>query len=855
MKISSLITVKLYYELITVIFFFKHQINICGILLDLSRMYLPPKIESVASSGFGGQVDASNNFGDDTNYGYGEVGLNRDTHGWGSSVDSNTNYDTSTKATSSLNGVQTTLGPAYGMSTSSKSEGSSFDQSTGGHNALTPEAGNDFGQNLNVNNAYVDLSSPGTSNYGGPLGTNNNNGATAQTESADGYGQKELLNTAQSQGVLQNSYNELAAVGGTFSRDTDTGKQYNPVGTDRNKANDYSNKDPTLFQDNNRNGGGRHIYDQRNDENYGSSDRQLQSGNGLHRIPNSSNQKPTNNGVYDSANLADNAGYSYDQPSTGFVGFSSPNRNSRNNPSTLQTNNGINDDGNNYSQYGTLNTQNSQVGEHSQRAVASTLKYEQSSDARSPSQSDSNYFSNAKNFNSKFGESSSQISPSNGQFEQNPTDSYTNGIGSSSFAGPRELNSIGGGKELRSGTTSALNDLYGQSRSSSSYENGFSANSHGSSQRLNALNDVQSGKNYGQNVPASNELYNNRGSLQSRLNQGHQNPQSGDYDQLRHAQSHATGGNCVHSLSANSPVNGKCNRGGPSNVFAGQSRFPQIPNSYGPQTEYRPSSSGTGNYGQSGSSTSAAGGGGYTQGSSYGVTGGSRSYGITDRGVGGQNPSNRGNSFQLGTNQGAASTAYSAPPETNGYAQTQNSLPTTKYGGRAGQGGSFSNHGHRGSCASLCSKIVGRNGLADSAAGVGSSDRRSQKKYSTLVPRNQYQNSNLPAREKGGSYDDEHRPGDYGEENAFSNYSPQDPRSRFGNDDRPLSTNNNYNNNNDSYDRPGSNSFSNLAPDNQSNRPRPANPAAAAVNSNDCGKSGSATNKQTEAIFSNTAGY
>lgn len=41
-------------------------------------MYLPPRIDSIASSDFGGQIEASNNFGGNTD-GYGEIGLVQDT--------------------------------------------------------------------------------------------------------------------------------------------------------------------------------------------------------------------------------------------------------------------------------------------------------------------------------------------------------------------------------------------------------------------------------------------------------------------------------------------------------------------------------------------------------------------------------------------------------------------------------------------------------------------------------------------------------------------------------------------------------------------------------------------------------
>jgi hypothetical protein len=168
--------------------------------VDPSRMYLPPKIDSVASSDFGDQIDASNN-----SKGYGEIALVQDNFSNNQSTEVN-NYGVSTKTTDGSGDTDQKLP----LSRNSR------------YNTLT--SGDSNMGRLSNKNSVRNL--PGTDNYGSSSGTTiPNNGITALWGRTDNYEQKELLATAQSQGLTRGYYNQVTD-GTQFGQNLDFGNRY-----------------------------------------------------------------------------------------------------------------------------------------------------------------------------------------------------------------------------------------------------------------------------------------------------------------------------------------------------------------------------------------------------------------------------------------------------------------------------------------------------------------------------------------------------------------------------------------------------------------------------------------------------
>uniref|UniRef100_A0A2S2Q1S0 Uncharacterized protein n=1 Tax=Sipha flava TaxID=143950 RepID=A0A2S2Q1S0_9HEMI len=168
--------------------------------IDPSRMYLPPKIDSVASSDFGDQIDASNN-----SKGYGEIALVQDNFSNNQSTEVN-NYGVSTKTTDGSGDTDQKLP----LSRNSR------------YNTLT--SGDSNMGRLSNKNSVRNL--PGTDNYGSSSGTTiPNNGITALWGRTDNYEQKELLATVQSQGLTRGYYNQVTD-GTQFGQNLDFGNRY-----------------------------------------------------------------------------------------------------------------------------------------------------------------------------------------------------------------------------------------------------------------------------------------------------------------------------------------------------------------------------------------------------------------------------------------------------------------------------------------------------------------------------------------------------------------------------------------------------------------------------------------------------
>lgn len=837
--------------------------------IDPSRMYLPPRIDSIASSGFGGQIKVSNNFGSNNN-GYGEVENVQDTFAKSPTTDFS-NYGPSSKTTDDASGVQTTLG-SYDSSThtSNGPVGSSIDQSNG-YNTVSP-GGNNFGQLLNKNNDHFSaVDAPGTNNnYGSLLGTTSIptiNDFAAQAGTEDGYGQNELLNTAQNQGPTE--YNGVTAASQFGQYPTAKGDQYSQQGTIENMAGGYGNVDlitskPSLQENNGI--GGQNPYGQGGNGNVGPNGGlpfSIDNSDYSNTAPNSYSQKYTSGDqIYSQIgngnrpntqfNVETNIDISNNPSSIGSVGFPSsiPNFHSKDNPitkSTSQSNNNIING--NYGQNEFSNNRGFRAGGYSKEVSSSgygpypsesnqgisgtTQSYGQN-DFEKP-KTDS-YSLNSKNLPHS-GESFSQSLPINNGFEQSPTNAYNqkvtginkDQVGGTSIIGSQSLNSIGTSNGVQSSGEKYQNS-YGQSatgvqsfnqgQGSSNYENGFDLNPQ--SQLQSSNNFEQSGSqsignegNYGQIPPAHN-----------RFNQDQQNYQlSNSYGPTPGpSQSFINGRNPVQSQS-NGPANDGYNEGRPANGPNGfdESRpsTPQVSNNYS-HSEYQPSP-------LSGPVPSSS--GEYYQGSSNESNGFGQNRPSTPQGgrpnnygpAGSQSLSTTRNSFNQNSNTNEAY-PQEAPQDSKSYGEnsvksnslnrdniataqlgySQNGLATQSSGQE--NSSSLPGYGQRiGPCTSKNGGDVGQGKTSTVSPSDPSYEIRNQKKHSTLVPKGQFQNSNLPNSGKG--------------------------------EQLPSNTNNNGNN----YGEPGYNAFSNFAPGNQPNQP--INPG---TNNCDTSKRGDATN---EAVF------
>lgn len=840
--------------------------------IDPSRMYLPPRIDSIASSGFGGQIEVSNNFGSNNN-GYGEVENVQDTFAKSPTSDYS-NYGPSSKTTDDASGVQTTL-RSYDNSnhTLNGPVGSSLDQSNG-YNTVSPGE-NNFGQILNKNNDYISaVNLPGTNNnYGSSLGTTSiptNNDFAAQTGTEDGYGQNELLNTAQNQGPTE--YNGATAASQFSQYPTAEGDQYSQQGTIGNMAGGYGNVDlitskPSL-QDNNRIGG-QNPYSQGGNGNVGpngglpfsidnsyygntapnSYSLQYTTGNQLYSQIGNGNRPNTQFNGEKSIDISNNPS------SIGSVGFPSsvPNFHSKDNPitkSTSQSNNNIING--NYGENEFSNDRGFQAEGYSKEVSSSGYGPNPSESNQGVSTTTQSYgqndFEKPKTYsfslNSKdlphSGESFSQSLPINNGFEQSPTNGYNqkftginkNQVGDTSIIGSQSLNSKGTSNGVQSSGVKYQNSYgqgssevqnFNQGQGSSNYENGFD---------LNPQSQLQSSNNFGQSGSHSIGNEGNYGQISpayNRFNQDQQNYElSNSYGPTPGpSQPFTNGRNPVQSQS-NGPANDGYNEGKPSNGpnGFGESR-PSTQNNYS-HSKYQPSSLSEHGYGQSGPVPSSS--GEYYQGSSSNeLNGFGQNRPSTPQGgrpnnygpAGSQSLSTTRNSFNQNSNTNGAY-PQEAPQDSKSYGEnsvkpnslnrdniasaqlgySQNDLATQSLGQE--NSSSLPGYGQRiGPCTSKNGGDVEQGKTSTSSPSDPSYEIRNQKKHSTLVPKGQFQNSNLPNSGKG------------------------------------VQVSPNANNNGNNYGKPGYNSFSNFSPGNQPNQP--------GTNNCDTSKRGDATN---EDVFS-----
>jgi len=844
-------------------------------------MYLPPRIDSIASSGFGGQIEVSNNVGSNNN-GYGEVENVQDTFSKSPTTDFS-NYGPSSKTTDNASGVKTTLG-SYDSSTHTSNGpiGSSLDQSND-YNTESP-GGINFGQLLNKNNDHISaVNVPGTNNnYGSSLGTTSiptNNDFAAQIGTEDGYGQNELLNTAQNQDPTE--YNEATAASQFGQYPTAESDQYSQQGTIGNMAGGYGNVDlitskPSL-QDNNRIDG-QNPYGQRGNGNVGLNGGlpfSIDNSDYGNTAPNSYSPKyTTGDQIYSQIgngnkpntqfNVEKSIDISNNPSSIGSVGFPSsvPNFHSKDKPitkSTSQSNNNIING--NYGQNEFFNNRGFQAGEYSkevsssgygpypsesnQGVSATTQSYGQN-DFEKP-KTDS-YSLNSKDLHHS-GESFSQSLPFNNGFEQSPTNSFNqkitginkNQVGGTSIIDSQTLNSIGTSNGVQSSGEKYQNS-YGQSslgvqsfnqrQGSSNYENRFD---------LNPQNQLQSSNNFGLSGSHSIGNEGNYGQISPAYNRF--NPDQQNY-QLSNSYGPTPGPsqpfinerNPVQSQS-NGPAKDGYNEGnGPNGFDESRPSTPQVSNNYS-HSEYQPSSLNEHSYGQSGPVPSSS--GEYYQGSSSNeLNGFGQNRQSTSQGgrpnnygpAGSQSSSTTRNSFNQNSNKNGAyqqeasqdSKSYgenSVNPDSlnrNNIATaqldySQNGLATHSSGQE--NSSSLPGYGQRiGPCTSKNGGDVGQRKTSTVSPSDPSYEIRNQKKHSTLVPKGQFQNSNLPNSGKG------------------------------------VQVSPNANNNGNNYGEPGYNSFSNFSPGNQPNQP--INPG---TNNCDTSKRGDVTN---EAVFSpSNTGY
>jgi len=789
-------------------------------------MYLPPKIDSVASSGFGGQIDASN----DKN-GYGEVENVKGTFTTSPTTDFS-NYGLSPTTTNDASDTQTTLG-LFDTITRMSNEpvGSSLDQSNG-YNTLS-SGGNNFGQLSNKNNDYISgVDVPGTNNdYGTSLGTksiSNNNGVTAQPGTADGYGQNELLKTAQNQGPSKYNYNGATA---DSQNPSTIGDQYSQQGTVENTAGGYSNIDfgtPKASVEGNNQISGQNAYGQGGNGNIGQNRGQSFSVDNIgygNTVPNSFGKKYTNGDYSQNGNgNIPNTHFSIEKSidiSNNLASIGSvPNIQTQNNPiskTILKYNNDIvngkngqNEFPNNHGfQAGGYNPELSSSGygqfsSGSNQGVPATSQTYGQNDFEKPNSN--SYSSNSKNLPFT-GEPFSQLLPINNGFEQSSTNAYNQkpiGINKNQIADTSIIGVKLPGTSYQNSYSQSSPDIqsFNQEQGLSNYEDGFNLSP--PSQLQGSDNFRQSGsysigneENYAQSSPMYNGFYQNQKNQQLPNSYG---PPAGPL------QLFINGRNPIQS-STNGLANGEYNNQDRSstgpNVFDQSSPTTSRVSNKKNQTEFQPSYG----YNQSGSSPPVS--DGYYQGSSLNVLNG---YEQNSQSTPGGRPTNygpigsqvlptTGNSFNQNspTNgtypQGAQSSeSYGGnvvkPNSVNkgniattqlGY--SQNRLSTPSSGQESSSSFSINGQGIK-PCTSknggdVNKDITSTGSPADPGYGI-----RNQKKHSTLVPKGQFQNSNSPAGSGNGM--------------QVSSYA---------------------NNNGNNYGEPGFNSFSNFAPGNQPNQP------------------------------------
>lgn len=764
-------------------------------------MYLPPKINSIASSGFGrgGQASIMDFAGGGNNDGYGGATVpNAYTKGNNSpSSAERSGYDLTT-----LNGVQTTAG-SYGTtgfgvgSSSDQNNGNTILESVGGNNGgltllgdKTSSTPDNYGQNELLSSTTTAQSSPG-------LGKNN----FIEDAEASRYGQN--LQYGGRAGIVQN-----AASAGGYGSSASTSFQ-----------NDAGDKNPYGPGDNGNFGsstGGGQRFSSGNNGGYGNtlaprSFDQTKPGNGDY----SQNVRTTNtpNAQFGTEKNTDNS-YNLGAYGPGPAGQTSsvPNFN---NPGTPP---------------------NNRAGSRGQQQISSVSQY------------------NGRSFGGAF--SSTYGQQRSGGFG-NPADSYYN-------QNSRDFNSFttGNNNEPRSSLQGSNNNYYGQSGSQSLVGEtyGLQRDAAGLSSSMNGLNrggqlQQLSSDGYGQSLTRSQPLKTEGNFKQSVSNVPTTASDEGYYNQGRQS---------------NGPNNNDFDQSQPG--------FPQVSNNYGGQIESQiPSSSGRDCSGQSDSVLSSA-NGGYTPGG--GLSNTPNRFGRIDRPATpsstsdeySRNNQNSPNSYN--TRGGSSSSAsyeendagteivggpYGPSTSTSAERNGDFDLPAT--GQRQNSDLSTAGYGQRTTGGTPC----GQNGplLGSPSTGGGTPANygygiRDQKKHSTFVPKDRYQNSNSPPiRDSTTNANGNNEPGS----NAFSNFAPgNQPNQPSTNTSNNIGASTSYDsttNNTGDYREPVSNTFSNFAPGNWPNQPPqltdPSNNNCDYMSNNNHVNNAS---KLTQAIFSSSStGY
>ncbi|XP_025204782.1 uncharacterized protein DDB_G0283357-like [Melanaphis sacchari] len=847
---------------------------------DPSRMYLPPKIDSVASSGFGGQIDASINFGNGSN-GYGEIENVQDTSTVNPTTDFN-NYDLSPTTINDESDTETSLGLFDTITrTSNGPVASSLDQSND-YSTLSP-GGNNFGQILNKNNddnSGVNLPEA-NNNYGTSLGTTSiptNNGVTSETGMANGYGQNELLKTAQSQGPSKYNYNG-ATTDSQFGQNPSTvGNQYSQQGTVENTAGGYGNIDlstsKSVLKNNNRISD-QNVYGQGGNGNIDPNKGQSFSVDNIgygDTVPNSFGHKYTN------------GEYSYSQNGNGNMPKSQlsieksidisnnlpyissvPNIQTQDNPtskSTSQSNNIING---NYERNEFPNSRDFRAGGYnpgvsssgyeqypsgSNQGISATSQTYGQNDFERPNSN--SYSSNSKNLLYS-GEPFNQLLPINNGFKQSSTNAYNqkptginkNQIADTSTVGSLSFNSVGTSSGIQSSGTSYQNSYgqippevqsFNQEQGSSNYEDGFN---------LNPQSQLQGSNNFGQSGSHSigyEENYNQISPAYNEFNQNQQNQQlSNSYGPpTRFSQPFINGRNPVQNPSSGSANSEYNNLGRPSiGPYVNDQSRPttsRISNNYS-QTRFQPSSSSGNGYSQNDlipplrdqqyqeSLSNVL--NGFEQNSLSTPGGRPNNYGP----VGFQSLSTTSNNFNQNSptidaySQGALQGSKSYGQNVvKPYSVNKGNIATTQLA--FSQNGLSRQSSGQESSSSLPGYGQNIGPCASRNGGDASKDKTS--KGSPADPgygiQNQ-KNSDLPSSGNGVqiSCNGNNNGANNGEPgaNSFSNFAPGNQPNQPIN---PVTNSSTANNNGNNYGEPGANSFSNFAPGNQPNQP--INPGA-----------------------------
>jgi len=789
-------------------------------------MYLPPKIDSVASNGFGGQIDVSND-----KIGYGEVENVQGTFTTSPTTDFS-NYGLSPTTTDDASDTQTTLG-LFDTITRMSNEpvGSSLDQ-TNSYNTLS-SGRNNFGQLSNKNNDYIsgaDVSGT-NNNYGTSLGTKsipNNNGVTAQPGTADGYGQNELLKIAQNQGLSKYNYNGATAASQFIQNPNTIGDQYSQQGTVENTAGSYGNIDfgasKASVQGNNQISG-QNAYGQGGNGNIGPNRGQSFSVDNIsygNLAPNSFGKKYTN-GEYsqnENGNIP-NTHFSIEKSidisnNTASIG-SVPNIQTQNDPiskSISQFNNDIVNGKNGQNEFPNnrgfqaggynpelLSTRYGQYSSGSNQGVPAISQTYGQNDFEKPNSN--SYSSNSKNLPFT-GEPFSPLAINNG-FEQSSTNAYNQkpiGINKNQIADTSNIGVQLPGTSYQNSYSQNSPDIqsFNQKQGLSNYEDGFNLNPPSQLQGSNNFRQSESysignEENFGQSSPTYNEFYQNQKDQQLPNSYG---PPAGPL------QSFINGRNPTQSPT-NEPANGEYNNQDRSstgpNVFDQSSPTTSRVSNNNNQTEFQPPYS----YSQSGSIPPLN--DGYYQGSLLNVLNG---FEQNSQSIPGGRPNNYGpvgsqvlpttvNSFNQNspTNgaypQGAQSSEFyggnviKPNSENKGNIVTtqlsysQNSFSTPSSGQESSSSFPSYSQGIK-PCTSKNSGDVNKDKTSTGSPADPGYGIRNQKKHSTLVPKGQFQNSNSPSLGNG------------------------------------MQVSSNANNNGNNYGEPGLNSFSNFAPGNQPNQ-------------------------------------